>query len=419
MTTYTHTAQLPYQCIPIQIKKSRRGFKQFLQTEICEECQKSYNKEQILSPIIGIDSTKMSVETLLIEMNKKLEVIFKLEKKIDELVETVDFYSELYQEMTEFKKTAENKIKALEQRNVYIEKYNVALEERIMSLEKKEKEKNIEIACLQKNGDTENIKEVIEKFARKLNLNPEDVENVERVGSQKNGGEWPRPIVVKLRSKEARDQWLQKRKIRITNGDIYDSQVIAYKTMLCDNGIQSAIPTTATTREAIVDGRVTSSNIDHVCVRAGRARPLDARAHLLMCTLSDHYIVGISLTAAEKHSILSDGQHGFRRGRSTGTALAQFTDYVNNRLNEGKFVAVIFIDYKKAFDTLEHDVLLQAMQECGIRGPVNRWFKCYLENRYLCTTIDGTTGDDVSVTLGVPTGSVFGPVGRYVFAIFV
>ncbi|XP_064076260.1 uncharacterized protein LOC135194575 [Vanessa tameamea] len=90
----------------------------------------------------------------------------------------------------------------------------------------------------------------------------------------------------------------------------------------------------------------------------------------------------------------------------TGTALAQFTDYVNNRLNEGKFVAAIFIDYKKAFDTLEHDVLLQAMQECGIRGPVNRWFKCYLENRYLCTTIDGTTGDDVRVTLGVPTGSL-------------
>lgn len=208
-------------CESVFHKKCVKAFKQFLQTEICEECQKSYNKEQILSPIIGIDSTKMSVETLLVEMNKKLEVIFKLEKKLDELVATVDFYSELYQEMTEFKKTAENKIKALEQRNVYIEKYNVALEERIMSLEKKEKEKNIEIACLQKNGDTENIKEVIETFARKLNLNPEDIENVERVGSQKIGEERPRPIVVKLRSKEARDQWLQKRKIRITNGDIY------------------------------------------------------------------------------------------------------------------------------------------------------------------------------------------------------
>lgn len=113
----------------------------------------------------------------------------------------------------------------------------------------------------------------------------------------------------------------------------------------------------------------------------------------------------------EQNNVISDAQHGFRRGRSTATALAQFTDYVNNSLNEGKFVAALFIDYKKAFDTLDHEVLIKAMDECGIRGPISRWIRCYLQNRTIRTLIDGTTGKEVSVSLGVPTGSVYGPIG--------
>lgn len=78
------------------------------------------------------------------------------------------------------------------------------------------------------------------------------------------------------------------------------TSLCAYKNVLCKNGLRSAIPTSESTREALVDGRrVTSSNIDHVCVRAN-GRPLDARAHLLTCTLSDHYMVGISLSTTGK-----------------------------------------------------------------------------------------------------------------------
>lgn len=208
-------------CESVYHKKCVRSSKQ-LQSEICEECQKTNTTMQ--SPIIDIDTEKITVETLLKEMNKKIEVIFKLEKNIDDLVETVDFYAEQYQEMLEFKKIAENKIKALEQRNVYIEQCNAALEERVISLEKKEKEKNVEIACLMKNKNNENIKEVVKDVAVKLSLNPDDIESVERLSSPittKVRVARPSPIIVKLRSKQARDQWLQKRKVHLTNGDIY------------------------------------------------------------------------------------------------------------------------------------------------------------------------------------------------------
>lgn len=113
----------------------------------------------------------------------------------------------------------------------------------------------------------------------------------------------------------------------------------------------------------------------------------------------------------EHYKLISNSQHGFRKGRSTSTALGQFTDDVNESLDSGKQVVALFIDYKKAFDTLDHNQLLQAMKECGIRGPTNDWFRSYLSNRTLQTKIAGTIGLEAAVQTGVPTGSVYGPVG--------
>lgn len=72
---------------------------------------------------------------------------------------------------------------------------------------------------------------------------------------------------------------------------------------------------------------------------------------------------------------------------------------------------LLFIDFKKAFDTLEHGGLLQSMQECGIRGPVFEWFREYLSNRQLKVRVCGAESGIGNIKFGVPTGSVFGPVG--------
>lgn len=122
-------------------------------------------------------------------------------------------------------------------------------------------------------------------------------------------------------------------------------------------------------------------------------------------------IVGQVNKFLESNNILSTAQHGFRKGRSTATALTRFADYVNESLNSGKQIIALFIDYKKAFDTLDHNVLLQAMDECGICGPANKWFLNYLTNRKICTVVNGVAGEEALVDMGVPTGSVFGPVG--------
>lgn len=113
----------------------------------------------------------------------------------------------------------------------------------------------------------------------------------------------------------------------------------------------------------------------------------------------------------DHNNVLSDTQHGFRKGRSTISALLGFADHVNEYLNSGKQVIALFIDYKKAFDTLDHDILLQAMDECGIRGPTNKWFRNYLSGRKIRTMIAGENGEEADMELGVPTGSVFGPLG--------
>ncbi|XP_061724268.1 uncharacterized protein LOC133530373 [Cydia pomonella] len=122
-------------------------------------------------------------------------------------------------------------------------------------------------------------------------------------------------------------------------------------------------------------------------------------------------VVGQVSNFLEGNDILSPSQHGFRRGRSTATALTQFSNYVNSSLGGGQQVLAVFIDFRKAFDTLDHEQLLQAMDECGIRGPTNQWFREYLHNRTLRTVVKGTTGAEACVSLGVPTGSVYGPVG--------
>jgi hypothetical protein len=113
----------------------------------------------------------------------------------------------------------------------------------------------------------------------------------------------------------------------------------------------------------------------------------------------------------EKNNIISDTQHGFRRMRSTATALSEFTDEVNEHLNNQKYVLTLYIDFKKAFDTLDHEQLIVAMQECGVRGSALEWIRSYLSNRTLTTVIDGRSGDEAKVIYGVPTGSIYGPVG--------
>ena len=79
--------------------------------------------------------------------------------------------------------------------------------------------------------------------------------------------------------------------------------------------------------------------------------------------------------------IISKQQSGFRSLHSTVTALLEATDSWAFNIDLGYVNAVVFLDLKKAFDTVDHDVLLTKINRCGIQGKTLDWFKSYLANR--------------------------------------
>ncbi|CAK1597601.1 unnamed protein product [Parnassius mnemosyne] len=210
-------------CESVFHKKCVRNLKKHMQKEICEECQKNESPERISKPMIDVDLSKTSVEMLLGEVNKKLEIIYKMERSIEELKDTVDFYAEQYQSIIEFKEEAERKIKSLENKNTYLEKCNKAMEERILEIEQREKENNIEIAGLEMQNN-EQILEVVNVIAEKYNLCKADIVDVKRVGRPKPERTKPQPVIVTLRSRSARDKWLSLRKTTLTNDHVYGNK---------------------------------------------------------------------------------------------------------------------------------------------------------------------------------------------------
>ncbi|CAB3240685.1 unnamed protein product [Arctia plantaginis] len=211
-------------CESVYHKKCVQNNKQFMQTAICEDCHKTKGSPlQSCSrdPTLILNPNETSAEKVLAEVNKKLEVLYNVEKKIEDLTTNVEFYAEMYQTLITFKDESEKKIKSLQQKNVYLEKYNKALEERVQELEMRDKEKNIEIHGVEMltNEDTKNV---AQNLAHKLNLNSDDIEDAQRVGQEKTDETRPKIILVTLRSKSARKKWMLAKKDNIiTNNKLY------------------------------------------------------------------------------------------------------------------------------------------------------------------------------------------------------
>lgn len=212
-------------CEAVYHKKCVQSNKQFLISGTCDDCQPAKHSpiqvKTAQDPKPATSSNEASGDNVLAEINKKLEVLYSVEKKIVELTASVEFYSEMYQNLMDYKEESKKKIKSLEQKNVYLEKYNKALEERVQELEAKGNEKNIEIHGLEMHNQ-ENIKTVVEELATKLNLNPNDIEDAQRVGREKPGDTKPKIVLVALRTKSARNNWMLARKEnQITNNKVY------------------------------------------------------------------------------------------------------------------------------------------------------------------------------------------------------
>ena len=86
------------------------------------------------------------------------------------------------------------------------------------------------------------------------------------------------------------------------------------------------------------------------------------------------------LNFLDEHSILYAHQYGFRRGHSTSHAIISLVEKVSHSLDTGKIVVGVFLDLKKAFDTVDPQILLDKLYAHGIRNNMYEWFKSYLAN---------------------------------------
>ena len=111
-----------------------------------------------------------------------------------------------------------------------------------------------------------------------------------------------------------------------------------------------------------------------------------------------------------KFNILYEYQYGFRKGHSTTQALVEITDRIKSAIDRNELTCGIFIDLTKAFDTVDHSILLQKMHKYGIRGNIHNLFKSYLSNRQQYVKVNNAESNMKTVRCGVPQGSVLGPL---------
>ena len=109
-----------------------------------------------------------------------------------------------------------------------------------------------------------------------------------------------------------------------------------------------------------------------------------------------------------KRGLLYENQSGFRGSHSTDTCLIGLTDYVRAEMGKGNLTGLVLIDLQKAFDTVDHGVLLSKLRSMGVDSVA--WFDSYLSNRTQCVENDGVRSDFMHITCGVPQGSILGPL---------
>ena len=112
----------------------------------------------------------------------------------------------------------------------------------------------------------------------------------------------------------------------------------------------------------------------------------------------------------QEHNILFRNQFGFRKNNSTSFALIEITEKIKETIDNKKYGCGIFIDLHKAFDTVNHNILLRKLEHYGIRGIAQNWFKSYLTNRKQYVSLNGESSELKLIECGVPQGSCLGPL---------
>ena len=137
-------------------------------------------------------------------------------------------------------------------------------------------------------------------------------------------------------------------------------------------------------------------------------RPVSLTSHLIK--LFERVLRKNLIKHLEDNNLLSDNQHAFRSGRSCLSQQLQHMDNILATLEEGMNIDVVYLDFSKAFDKVDHKILMKKVYQYGIRGKLHAWLKSFISNRYQQVMCDGTLSRKEKVISGVPQGTVLGPL---------
>ena len=143
-------------------------------------------------------------------------------------------------------------------------------------------------------------------------------------------------------------------------------------------------------------------------------RPISILPVIAKCI---EYFVSLQITShMEENKLFSNQQYGFRKNYSTTYLMLDLFDEIYNSKSKLKKPAIIFLDIRKAFDTVHHDILINKLKHYGIGGRALIWISNFLHDRYQCTKIGNCISSFLEILCGIPQGSILGPL---LFSIFI